>query len=192
MPRKVMRKTTLPLHRIPCCVVLCFCLAQCSTPEVNSANVCSVFNDQFSWYLAARKTQKKWKVPIATQMAIMRQESSFQAKARPPRKYYLGFIPGSRPSTAFGYGQILDGTWNNYLADQGYSSWRKSRTSFSDVSDFIGWYLNHIHSKTGIRMWIGNTQHKKWENSYDEDKGEFYIGEKAHFSKWTKRSVWSN
>ncbi len=152
-----MRKTILPLHRVSWCVVLSLSLVQCSPPPVDTANVCSVFNQQFSWYLAARKTQKKWKVPIATQMAIMRQESSFQSNARPPRKYYLGFIPGARPSSAFGYGQILDGTWNHYLVDQGYSSWRKARTSFSDVSDFMGWYLHHIHVKTGIGL--NNAEH---------------------------------
>jgi hypothetical protein len=36
------------------------------------------------------------------QMAIMKQESAFVADARPPRDWFLGFIPLGRPSSAYG------------------------------------------------------------------------------------------
>jgi len=47
-------------------------------------------------------------------MAIIRQESSFQADAQPPRSRILWIIPGPRPSSAYGYSQALDGTWDWY------------------------------------------------------------------------------
>jgi len=73
-------------------------------------------------------------------MAIMFHESKFRRKAKPPRRYILGFIPGKRRSTAYGYSQALDSTWQAYI-DQSHNYGAK-RTNFNDSIDFVGWYIN--------------------------------------------------
>ena len=48
-------------------------------------------------------------VPASLHLSFIKQESSFERTARPPRKKVLGFIPGLRPSSAYGYSQAR---WN--------------------------------------------------------------------------------
>jgi hypothetical protein len=79
-------------------------------------------------------------------MATVRKESGFRSNARPPRKKMLGFIPGARQSSAYGYSQALDGTWATYKAETGNFGARRS--SFDDAVDFIGWY--HARSATAL------------------------------------------
>ena len=62
-------------------------------------------------------------------MATIYTESSFRHNAKPPRKWYLGFIPGKRASSAYGYSQALDGTWDRYQKETG--RWGASRTDFA-------------------------------------------------------------
>ena len=71
-------------------------------------------------------------------MAFIYQESSFQSRARPERNRFLWIFPGSRPSSAFGYAQALDETWEEYEDRSGNG--RASRSDFSDAIDFVGWY----------------------------------------------------
>ena len=73
-------------------------------------------------------------------MAIMFHESKFRRKAKPPRRYILGVIPGKRRSTAYGYSQALDSTWQAYI-DQS-RNYGARRTNFYDSIDFVGWYMN--------------------------------------------------
>ena len=86
---------------------------------------------------------------MAVNMAVLYQESSFQARARPARRRYFGFIPGPRPSNAFGYAQALDSTWNDYRDSSG--NWGARRSNFSDAIDFAGWYNNNSNRINGIR-----------------------------------------
>ena len=44
----------------------------------------------------------------------MYQESKFIGNARTPHKYALGVLPMGRQSSAYGYAQALDGTWDEY------------------------------------------------------------------------------
>jgi hypothetical protein len=81
-------------------------------------------------------------------MAIMYQESRFQAKAKPPRKKILGFIPGPRPSSAYGYSQAKKSTWKDYKRSAGrYGS---DRDDFGDAIDFVGWYNYQSYKRSGI------------------------------------------
>ncbi len=124
-------------------------LASCaSTPPQNTTDVCSMFDERRNWYKAATRAEKRWDVPVHVSMAFIHQESSFQGRARPPRKKYLGFIPGPRPSTAFGYAQALDTTWNEYKQQAG--RWNANRANFSDAVDFIGWYNSNSYRRNGI------------------------------------------
>ncbi len=87
-------------------------------------------------------------MPVALQMAFMKQESGFDADAQPPRRKFLGLIPTTRPSSAYGYSQALDSTWEGYMRDTGNDG--ADRDDFEDAIDFIGWYCTVSHKKLGI------------------------------------------
>jgi hypothetical protein len=126
-----------------------FSLAACTAvPPKNSDNICATFREKEDWYDDAKESYEKWGVPIPVQMAIMHQESHFVADAQPPRTWLLGFIPWFRSSSAYGYAQAKDETWDDYLDKAG--SWSADRDEFADAADFIGWYSNISHSRLGI------------------------------------------
>ncbi len=92
---------------------LLFLLVSCTTaPPKNSDNICATFLEKEEWYDDAKQSYKKWGVSIPIQMAIIHQESHFIADAKPPRDWLLGFIPLSRASSAYGYAQVKDETWD--------------------------------------------------------------------------------
>jgi hypothetical protein len=124
-------------------------LTGCATAPPKKANdICSIFEQYPKWYWAAQDTQDKWGVPISVSMAIMNQESSFYHSARPPRTKLLGFIPWTRPSSAYGYAQSTNETWVAYK--ESVHSHTVNRSSFSDAIDFIGWYGDQAQRKLGI------------------------------------------
>jgi hypothetical protein len=128
---------------------LVFSLAACTAiPPKNSDNICATFKEKDDWYANAQESYKKWGVPIPVQMAIMHQESHFVADAQPPRVWLLGIIPWFRPSSAYGYAQVKDDTWDDYLDKAG--GWTSDRDDFADAADFIGWYCNISYSRLGI------------------------------------------
>jgi len=117
------------------------CLAACAgTPPRHLDNICHIFDEKNGWYKHARRASKKWNIPIATNMAFMHQESRFVAKAKPPRKKILGFIPGARKSSAYGYSQAKKDTWNWYKKSSGHRG--ADRNDFDDAIDFVAWYNN--------------------------------------------------
>jgi len=117
-------------------------------PPKNSDNICITFREKDNWYPEAVKAELKWGIPVPVMMAIMHQESHFVADAKPPRTWLLGIIPWTRPSSAYGYAQVVDDTWDDYLDDAG--SWFADRDDFADATDFIGWYCANTASKLGI------------------------------------------
>jgi len=119
-----------------------------SSPPSNIDNICTIFAQKKSWHKAARRSQQRWNTPIPVMMAIMRHESSFQAKAKPARKRILGFIPGARPSDAYGYPQALKSTWKGY--QQATDQRGADRDDFADAIDFIGWYNDQSWRRNGI------------------------------------------
>jgi hypothetical protein len=124
-------------------------LAGCSTSQpANIGNICAIFEEKDDWYEEAAGAREEWGSPIPVMMAIMHQESRFHAKAKPPRKKILGFIPGFRPSDAYGYSQALDSTWDAYQRSAG--RYGADRDDFGDAIDFIGWYNYQSHKSSGI------------------------------------------
>ncbi len=135
------------LKFLPLLVVLP--LTGCVTaPPKSPGNACAIAQQYPKWYYNSLDSYKKWGVPISVQWAFIRKESSFIADARTPMQYVLGFIPTGRQSTAYGYAQALDGTWDEYQKETG-RSWA-SRTSFADAVDFIGWYATRAQRIAGI------------------------------------------
>ncbi len=119
-----------------------------TTPPSNLDNLCDIFYEKNGWYEQAKRTEQRWGTPIHVKMAIMRHESAFRHNAKPPRYYFLGFIPWGYISSAEGYPQALDGTWRHYLNESGRRG--ASRGDFNDSLDFIGWYLNKSKSQIGL------------------------------------------
>ena len=122
-------------------IILIFSLQSCITkPPQNPDNICLIFEEKKSWYKAAMKAEKRWKIPPYVLMSFVYQESSFKADAKPEREKLLWVIPWKRKSTAVGYSQALNMTWEDYKDETGNSG--ASRKNFKDSADFIGWYAS--------------------------------------------------
>jgi hypothetical protein len=129
-----------------CCAAI---LSGCTASQPNDVNdICAMFKEKDAWYDDAADSSDEWGSPVPVMMAIMYQESRFQAKAKPPRKKILGFIPGPRPSSAYGYSQAKKSTWKDYKRSAGrYGS---DRDDFADAVDFVGWYNYQSYKRSGI------------------------------------------
>jgi len=123
-----------------------------STPvrgHVDIENACTIVRAKPLWRSQMRAVERKWGTPTSVQMAIIYHESKFVARAKTPRKKIFGIIPSSkRISSAYGYAQVLDGTWDRYRKETGNR--RASRTNYGDAVDFIGWYNDHSNRTIGI------------------------------------------
>ncbi|TCL75534.1 transglycosylase SLT domain-containing protein [Rhizobium sp. BK251] len=135
-------------------IMLLALMAGCATAPHQTKNICAVFDQRdglfTSWQRAAERTERQYGVPVPILMATMYTESGFSPYAKPPRTKLFGFIPWTRPSTAYGYSQALDGTWDHYQTATG--NWSGRRSNFSDAIDFIGWYHYSNSQATGIPL----------------------------------------
>lgn len=113
-------------------------------------NACAIFEERPHWRRAIAASEAKWGAPAHVQLAIIWKESSFESDARPSRTYALGFIPTGRRSSAYGFSQALDGTWEWYRQDSG-NAWA-DRDDFEDAADFVGWYMAKTRSLNGVAM----------------------------------------
>lgn len=133
-------------------VVFVVLVASCSggnnSAPRNLDNACSIVNQRPSYLRAMKRTERKWGVPVHVQMAVIHQESKFIANARTPVKYTLGVIPMGRQSSAYGYAQALDGTWDDYRDATGRRGAR--RNNIGDATDFMGWYFNNASNRLGL------------------------------------------
>jgi len=155
-----------------CC--LCFLLMGCvSLPPKNTENVCSVFQEKQQWFSDVVDVYNKWGLPIPVLMAIMHQESHFVADAKPDRTWILGIIPWSRPSSAYGYAQAVDDTWDNYLDNAG--DWGADRDDFADAADFIGWYCHTSHKRFGISKTDTKNLYLAYHEGHDGYKHNSYL-----------------
>ena len=120
-------------------------LASCANSIPNNQDdICDILDENPKWVGSLMSAKKKWNADPSTVMAIIRQESSFNSNAAPDREKILGFIPWKRPTTAKGYSQAIEGTWEQYQKETGQN--RAKRSSFDNSVDFIGWYLSKASS----------------------------------------------
>ncbi len=152
-------------------IVTVFFVACSSVPKNPKGikNACDILNTDSSWRAAFDNTFQKYGVPPHVVMAIIYQESRFVSDARPPRKKILG-IPTTRPSNAYGYAQALDATWDWYRDKSGHR-WAK-RNHLPDAVDFIGWYVQTNHQRTGVSKWQAREQYL----AYHEGSGGYLKG----------------
>jgi hypothetical protein len=111
-------------------------------------NACAIAQERPKYFRAMQATERKWGIPVHVQMATIHQESKFIGNAKTPHKYALGIIPLGRQSSAYGYSQALDGTWEEYQIDQRRRSARRDR--IEDATDFMGWYMDQTERGLGI------------------------------------------
>lgn len=126
-------------------------LAACSSnkPPSTVVDACRIKGERPHWYKSMVKTEKKWGVPVSVQMATIARESSFQHDARPTKRVGSWIFARDVPrSSALGFSQALDGTWDMYKQQTGRR--RADRTDFADSSDFIGWYMSHNAKINGV------------------------------------------
>ena len=158
------------------CISIIFLYACTSNKLLDTADSCIIFDQKKHWYKATKNSYEKWGAPISLQLAIINQESSFNQFAKPKRNKILGIIPGSRPSSAFGYAQVTDPTWSWYKEMTGNNN--ASRANFNDITDFIGWYVNQSKKIAGISIKDSYNQYLAYHEGQGGWKKESYKSKK--------------
>jgi hypothetical protein len=159
--------------------ILCSCLGPRRAPRYPK-DICEIFRENRGWYRDAYASHKRWGIPIPVMMAIMYQESKFEAKARPPRTTCLRIFPGPRPSSAYGYSQALNATWQKYKRSTGNRG--ADRDDFDDAIDFIGWYCHVSY----IQCKIEKDDAYNLYIAYHEGQGGF-LRKSHHKQAWLGR-----
>ena len=150
-----------------------FILFSCAIkPPAKQENICSIFEQKSSWYRLANKSYEKWGAPIHVQMSILRQESAFQNRVKPERTKILGVIPWKRKSSAFGYTQAIDATWDWYRTENNKPL--ASRVNFADAIDFTGWYINKSNKINGISKSDAYSQYLAYHEGHGGYKKKSY------------------
>lgn len=134
-------------------IVLLTMLGSCGgsgygTAPRNLDNACAILRERPEYARAFAASERRWGVPAHVQMAAIYHESRFISDARTPYRYTLGVIPMGRQSSAYGYSQALDATWDEYRAETGRRG--AKRTDIHDAADFIGWYMAKSNERLGI------------------------------------------
>ncbi|MBE2275187.1 MAG: lytic transglycosylase [Rhodobacteraceae bacterium] len=114
----------------------------------NLDDACAILRERPQYLRAMKATERRWGVPIHVQMAVIHQESKFIGNAQTPHRYALGIIPMGRQSTAYGYSQALNGTWEEYQKSAGGRGAKRDR--IEDATDFMGWYFDQTTERLGI------------------------------------------
>ena len=157
--------------------------AHLDKPPEEIDNICQIFRQNRDWYRSAYRSSEKWSVSIPVLMAIVHQESKFKAEAKPPRTTCFCFLPGPRPSSAYGYAQAVDETWDKYKSSTG--NWGADRNNFADAIDFIGWDCNLSYSVCGISL---NDAYNLYLAYHEGHKG-FNQGNYRK-KKWLQKVAW--
>jgi hypothetical protein len=126
------------------------CSSTPSDPPRTQNDICSIFAERPKWREAVYESALRWGAPVEVQMAIIWRESSFRAEAKPPKKRVLAVIPWGRKSSAFGFAQAIDSTWDWYREETGNRD--ADRDDFDDAADFVGWYMAKTMVSNGILM----------------------------------------
>ena len=141
--------------------ILLLFLASCGGGKFSAPreldDACAIVNQRPEYLRAFKAAERRWGVPVNVLMATIYQESKFIGNARTPRRYVFGIIPMGRQSSAYGYSQALDGTWDEYRDDEGGRGARRDR--IKDAADFMGWYMAETEESLGIPLWDAENQY---------------------------------
>ncbi len=119
-------------------------------------------------------TERRWGIPVHVQMAAIHQESKFVGNARTPHRFALGVIPMGRQSSAYGYSQALDGTWEEYQDESGHRGARRDR--IEDATDFMGWYMRGTTDRLGISPGDAESQYLAYHEGRTGFANQSYLG----------------
>lgn len=152
-------------------------------------DACKMFKENPDWLESTLDSYEKWGTPVSIQLAIIRQESSFRHDARPVRKNKWYEFGTNYASSAYGYSQALDGTWDHYKDST--NQILKQRESFKDATDFIGWYnktsqkKNNIGRKNSYHLYLA--YHEGWGgyNRKSYKSKSFLKKAAANVEKWS-------
>ena len=153
-----------PLSALIVVLLLASCGGGYKAPPRNLDNACSILAQRPKYKRAFRATERKWGVPVHVQMAVIHQESKFRSDARTPFRYALGVIPMGRASSAYGYSQALDGTWDDYKDATGRR--RAKRDNMRDAADFMGWYMTRSYERNGISLTDARNQYLAYHEGH--------------------------
>ena len=159
--------------------ILLLALASCGGGSNSSApsqldDACAILRQRPSYYGAMKASERKWGIPVHVQMATIYQESKFIGNARTPHTFALGVIPMGRQSTAYGYSQALNGTWEEYQASAG--SRRAKRDDIADATDFMGWYMDESSRSLGISKDDAEAQYLAYHEGRTGYANQSYLG----------------
>ncbi|KPP89045.1 MAG: hypothetical protein HLUCCA08_02350 [Rhodobacteraceae bacterium HLUCCA08] len=134
--------------------LLIIVLGSCATRDYsaprNLDDACAILTERPHYVRALQSAQREWGIEPHVLMAMIYQESKFIADNRPPHRYALGVIPTGRQSSALGYSQALNGTWEEYVTQRGGRG--ADRTDIADATDFMGWYMTATVRETGVPL----------------------------------------
>ena len=137
-------------------------------------NACAIVRERPQYLRAMEATERRWGVPVHVQMATIYHESRFIGNARTPHTYALGVIPMGRQSTAYGYSQALNGTWEDYQASAGGRS--AQRDDIRDATDFMGWYMDESSRLLGISKTDAASQYLAYHEGRKGFANQTYLG----------------
>lgn len=158
--------------------MMVLCLASCGGGGNFSAprqldDACAIIRERPQYLRAMEQTERRWGIPVHVQMAAIHQESKFIGNARTPHTFALGVIPMGRQSTAFGYSQALNGTWEEYQASAG--SRRSKRDDIGDATDFMGWYMDQSARSLGISKSDARSQYLAYHEGRTGYSNQSYL-----------------
>lgn len=160
--------------------LLVLCLASCGGGSGNYSaprqldDACAIIRERPQYMRAMAATERRWGIPVHVQMATIHQESKFIGNARTPYTFVLGVIPMGRQSTAYGYSQALNGTWEEY--QEGPGGRRAQRDDISDATDFMGWYMDQSAQRLGIAKTDAASQYLAYHEGRTGFVNQSYLG----------------
>lgn len=137
-------------------------------------NACAIVRERPQYYRAMQAAERKWGIPVYVQMATIHQESKFVGNACTPHRFALGVIPMGRQSSAYGYSQALDGTWEEYQSEQRRGSAKRDR--IQDATDFMGWYMDQSSARLGISKADARAQYLAYHEGRTGYSKQSYLG----------------
>ncbi|MEZ5911232.1 MAG: lytic transglycosylase [Paracoccaceae bacterium] len=146
-------------------LMLASCGSRNNVPPRNMDDACAIIRERPQYFRAMQQAERKWGVPVHVQMATIYQESRFVGNARTPYRFALGIIPLGRQSSAYGYSQALDGTWDDYRSETRRRSAKRNR--ISDATDFMGWYMDNTERKLGVSKADATNQYLAYHEGHN-------------------------
>lgn len=158
--------------------ILLLALASCGGGNFSAPrqldDACAILRQRPEYGKAMKAAERRWGIPVSVQMAAIHQESKFIGNARTPHRFALGVIPMGRQSSAYGYSQALDGTWEEYQKEQHRRGAKRDR--ISDATDFMGWYMNQSTERLGIPRNDAGAQYLAYHEGRTGYSNQSYLG----------------